>query len=91
MKKTKAIHIGIIILGIIFISISSFHSNVWFDESYSVALCEHSFKEIWQIGGNDVHPVLYYMLLHILYLIFVYFSTKSSATYVLSASAYTMV
>ncbi len=70
MKKTKAIHIGIIILGIIFISISSFHSNVWFDESYSVALCEHSFKEIWQIGGNDVHPVLYYMLLHILYLIF---------------------
>lgn len=50
MKKTKAIHIGIIILGIIFISISSFHSNVWFDESYSVALCEHSFKEIWQIG-----------------------------------------
>lgn len=73
MKKiitTKNIHIMIIILGTIFVSLSAFHTNLWFDESYSVALATHSFKEIWQIGGHDVHPILYYWLLHIVYLIF---------------------
>ena len=70
INKTKILHIAIIILGSIFISISIFHSNMWFDESYSVSLARHSFTEIWQIGGNDVHPILYYFCLHILYLIF---------------------
>ena len=68
--KLEYIHIAVIILGIIFISLSIFHSNLWFDESYSVALASHSFAEIWKIGGNDVHPILYYMCLHILNLIF---------------------
>lgn len=62
-------HIAIIVIGIIFISLGAFHENVWFDESYSVALAKHSFGEIWSIGGNDVHPVLYYWGLHIIYLI----------------------
>jgi len=43
---------------------------MWFDESYSVAIAEHGFLDIWQITGNDVHPVLYYWILHILYLLF---------------------
>ena len=62
-------HIAIIVMGIIFISLGAFHSNTWFDESYSVAIAKHSFSEIWTIGGNDVHPVLYYWGLHIIYLI----------------------
>lgn len=70
MKKTKIVHIGIIILGIIFILIPAFHTNIWFDESYSVAIANKSFSEIWTITGHDVHPALYYWMLHIINLIF---------------------
>ena len=69
MKKVKNIHIAIIIIGIIFNSISIFHPNLWFDEAYSVGLANKSFADIWRIGGNDVHPILYYWILHIIYLI----------------------
>lgn len=66
----KKLHILVIIIGTIFVSLSAFHENIWFDESYSVALAEKSFGEIWTIGGNDVHPILYYWMLHIINLIF---------------------
>ena len=68
--KAKLLHIIIIILGIAFISLTNFHKAIWFDESYSVAISAHSFSEIWNIGGHDVHPVLYYWILHILRYIF---------------------
>ena len=66
----KYIHIVIIILGIIFILLSAFHEDIWFDESYSVAIAKHGFTEIWTITGNDVHPPLYYWMLHIVWMIF---------------------
>ena len=69
-SKIKYVHITIIILGIIFISIPIFHQNLWFDESYSVGIASNSFVDIWNIGSNDVHPVLYYWILHIFYLLF---------------------
>ena len=69
MKKTKNIHIAIIIAGILFNCLSIFHPNLWFDEAYSVGLANKSFIDIWTIGGNDVHPILYYWILHIIYLI----------------------
>lgn len=71
-KKDKILilNILIIILGTIFISLGAFHTNIWFDESYSVAISNHSFSEIWNIGGNDVHPVFYYIMLKIVSLIF---------------------
>lgn len=50
--------------------IGAFHDNVWFDESYSVALASHGFSEIWRIGAGDVHPVLFYWALHCLFLLF---------------------
>ena len=62
-------HIVLIVLGIIFIGLGAFHNNVWFDESYSVAMANHSFGEIWSIGGHDVHPVLYYWALRIVCLL----------------------
>ena len=65
-NKIKIIHIIIIILGIIFLNMSIFHNNIWFDESYSVGMASHSFIDIWNIGGHDVHPVLYYWVLHII-------------------------
>lgn len=69
MKKSH-IHLIVISLGIIFVSLSAFHSYIWFDESYSVAIAKHSLIDIWKITGNDVHPALYYWMLHIIYLIF---------------------
>ena len=72
MKKRfsiKNIHIAIIITGIIFVCIGVFHSNLWFDEAYSVGMANKSFVDIWEIGSHDVHPVLYYWILHIIYLI----------------------
>lgn len=70
LNKNKKIHIAIILLGIIFIVLSAFHSNIWFDESYSVAIAKHNFADIWNITGHDVHPALYYWMLHCVYLIF---------------------
>lgn len=69
-SKLKYLHIAVIILGTIFISLSIFHTSLWFDESYSVGISNHTFKDIWVIGGSDVHPVFYYCVLHILNLIF---------------------
>ena len=63
-------HIVLLIVGIIFLFIPAFHEDIWFDESYSVAIAKHSFADIWTITGNDVHPALYYWMLHIIYLIF---------------------
>lgn len=71
MKKIelKHIHIIVIILGIIFVNFGIFHSNIWFDECYSVGMAGKSFIDIWNIGGHDVHPILYYWVLHIISLL----------------------
>ena len=70
INKGNILHILCIVVGIIFILIPAFHDHIWFDESYSVALMNHSFSEIWTIGGHDVHPILYYWMLKIVNLIF---------------------
>lgn len=67
-NKIKYLHITVIIAGIIFSFLSIFHTGLWFDEAYSVGLADKSFSDIWTIGGNDVHPILYYWILHIIYL-----------------------
>lgn len=61
----KKLHILIMILGTIFIFLSVFHSNIWFDEAYSVGIANQTFSDIWSVGGHDVHPVLYYWMLRI--------------------------
>ena len=65
----KSLHIGIIIIGTLFVFSSVFHSNIWFDEAYSVGLANQTLVDIWKIGGNDVHPVLYYWMLRIVNLL----------------------
>lgn len=57
------------VLGVAFSLAGAFHSSVWFDESYSVALAAHPLPELIRIGAADVHPILYYVLLHLLFLI----------------------
>lgn len=63
-------HAALLAVGACFLLANAFHGNVWFDESYSVAIARHSFADIWSIGANDVHPVLFYWCLHALYLVF---------------------
>ncbi|MCE5197034.1 MAG: glycosyltransferase family 39 protein, partial [Negativicutes bacterium] len=70
LKSTKKIHLLLIITGTLFISAGIFHTNLWFDETFSVSLASHSFREIWSITANDVHPPLYYWMLRVLSLIF---------------------
>ena len=62
----KTIHIITIIIGTLFILSSIFHSNIWFDEAYSVGIANQTMIDIWKIGGHDVHPVLYYWMLRII-------------------------
>ena len=69
VNKIKIMHIAVIVLGIIFISLSAFHADIWFDESYSVAIAKHNFADIWNITGNDVHPALYYWMLHMVFIL----------------------
>ena len=63
--KPKYIHIVVIILGIIFMSLSIFHTNMWFDESYTIGIVRHSFSEIWNITAM--------MYIHHLLFLFAYF------------------
>lgn len=75
MKSSKDIlsqkrtHIALLVIGSIFLMTGAFHGNIWFDESYSVAIASKSFADICQIGSGDVHPVLYYFALHVIYLL----------------------
>ena len=70
MERTKTKlskwHIAIIIIGILFNGIGIIHSNLWFDEAYSVGMASHNWIDIWNIGGHDVHPVLYYWILSLI-------------------------
>lgn len=63
--ELKTLHKIIIVLGTIFIFLSVFHSNIWFDEAYSVGIANQTLVDIWKVGGHDVHPVLYYWMLRI--------------------------
>ena len=69
-KRNKILNISIIIIGTIFLLLSAFHTNIWFDESYSVSIANHNFAEIWKISSYDVHPIFYYWILRIINLIF---------------------
>lgn len=64
------VHIGLLVVGALFLLINAFHGSIWFDESYSVAIAKYSFADIWRIGSSDVHPVLFYWALHVLYTVF---------------------
>ena len=71
MKLTiKKAHIFTIILGAIFVSLSIFHTNLWFDESYSVAIARHSFSEIWRLIPYDYSPPFYAIALKVFVVIF---------------------
>jgi uncharacterized membrane protein len=68
--KFKIIHIAVILVSIIYLGIGVFNNNIWFDETYSVALTNHSIPELCNIAIHDVHPILYYVLLKIFTIVF---------------------
>lgn len=68
--SSSAFHILLLVAGVAFLLADAFHGNVWFDESYSVGIANHSFADIWYYSSGDVHPVLIYWALHVLNLVF---------------------
>ena len=68
--SSSAFHILLLVAGAAFLLTDAFHGNVWFDESYSVGIANHSFAGIWYYSSGDVHPVLIYWALHVLNLVF---------------------
>lgn len=64
------IHLGIVAAGALLLALMANYDALWFDEAYSVGMAAHSFEEMWTIGAADVHPVLYYWVLHCVYLVF---------------------
>ena len=68
--SSNAFHILLLVAGAAFLLTDAFHGNVWFDESYSVGIANHSFADSWYYSSGDVHPVLIYWALHVLNLVF---------------------
>ena len=62
-------NMAVVVLGGLFLLMNVSYASVWFEEAYSMAMAQHSFFEIWTISAGDVHPALYYCLLHIVYLV----------------------
>lgn len=58
----KKLHIAIIILGACFVIAGAIHTNLWFDEAYSVGIINQPFLDLINIGIADVHPLLYYLV-----------------------------
>ena len=65
MKKEKMAHLLLLIIGGMFLLSAAFQNNLWFDETYSVALVRQPFTQMFTYGLADVHPMLYYFLLKI--------------------------
>lgn len=55
--------IGFSVLSLVVLVYYSFSNSVWFDETFSIGVVKHSYQEVIDITGNDVHPPLYYLML----------------------------
>lgn len=56
--------------GIILMFTGIANESLWYDESYSGAIVNHSFSDIITITGGDNHPPLYYLMLRVFVFIF---------------------
>ena len=59
-------HLALLAGGLAFLLAAACSGYIWFDESYTLALINHTPADIWRIGALDVHPALYYEALHAL-------------------------
>ena len=70
LRSPRFAYIAVFSLGVTLLLIGAFQPNIWYDESYSVALARWDWADIWCLDTLDVHPPLYYLLLHAVRLIF---------------------
>ncbi len=63
--KIKIAHIFVIALTVLIPIIGVFNPNLWFDEAYSVGLANQDWNTLLIAAIEDVHPILYYVLLKI--------------------------
>lgn len=70
MKQEKILHILIIIVGSIALLVVAFHTNVDNDQAYTISMNHLTIEN--EITGiiEDVHPILYYMILRLFTSIF---------------------
>ena len=55
----------ILIAGFWYLTRGISHETLWYDESYSAAIINHSIPDIIRITANDSHPPLYFIMLKI--------------------------
>ncbi len=61
MKKIRKEMVYILLISLIIMSAGLlFNDNVWFDETYTLALIRHDVSEITDILRSDMHPPLYF-------------------------------
>jgi len=60
----------LLLAGIIYLTFGITHESLWYDESYSAAIINHSIGDIWSIAGSDSHPPLYFIVLKMFTVIF---------------------
>lgn len=62
------------ILGFLFLIITSYIGltklGVWYDEIYSIAFVQLPFEEMLNLGLQDVHPLLYYLIFKVFFKLF---------------------
>lgn len=63
-QRIRIGYIAVFVVGAVLMLAPALTDVFWFDEAYSIALARQSLPEIWRIGAEDVHPLLYYVLLH---------------------------
>ena len=68
-KHLNKINIVLIVLIAIAPLLLCFNSSLWFDEAYSVGIANQPWGNLFISTINDVHPILYYVLLKIYSLI----------------------
>ena len=70
LRTPRFVSIAIFAFGAALLFFGAFHGNIWYDESYSIALARWDWADIWRLDALDVHPPLFYLMLHAVGLLF---------------------
>lgn len=65
-KHNNYLNIGLVVLSLFVLVGMSWNRFISYDESYTLSLIRHSFKDIIYITALDVHPPLYYLIMKVL-------------------------
>lgn len=68
-KHLNKLNIGLILLIVVVPMLLCFNDSLWFDEAYSVGIARQPWGNLLISTINDVHPILYYVLLKLYSLI----------------------